>query len=464
LFSRLFQLKFPLLLIAGGVALAAWNGLDWMSVSFWIGLGVFAGGYARQKWGVWRMQAFSDWLDRVRNEPDAPPPYSGGLPYDTVERVQRLLRKQRRETEELGNRLYNLQSALQASPNGLVILDEQECIEWYNRTACKHLGLDYSNRDLSQRITYLLRAPALSKSLAAHDFGKAIVLESPLSSDIRPMRLEVWLLPCGQGRLLMLSKDVTALEQAEAMQRDFIANISHEIRTPLTVLSGFIETLQNLPVTEHERASYLERMAGQAARMENLVDDLLTLSRLEGSELPDTGEWVAVGALLARLQSDAYALSAHSVKQNTPGHDLVFIGLESAAEIAGSANELHSAFFNLVNNAIRYTPPGSRIVVCWRVDAEGSACFSVQDNGPGIAPEHIPRLTERFYRINVEHSRASGGTGIGLSIVKHILKRHDASLAVESSLGKGACFTVRFPAQRIRLADPLQGAIEKTLR
>ncbi|MDR1849096.1 MAG: phosphate regulon sensor histidine kinase PhoR, partial [Zoogloeaceae bacterium] len=427
----LFQLRYPLLLMAGVVTLAVWKGLGFAEILLWIGLAVFAGGWVRQKWGVWCMQSFTDWLGRVRNEPDAPPPKSGGLPYDTVERVQRLLRKQRRETEELKSRLDNLQSALQASPNGVVILDNQEYIEWYNRTACKHFGLDYSNRDLSQRITYLLRAPALTKSLTAHDFGKAIVLESPLSTDIRPMRLEVWLLPYGQGRLLMLSRDVTTLEQAEAMQRDFIANISHEIRTPLTVLAGFIETLQNLPASAEERENYLERMAGQAARMESLVEDLLMLSRLEGSELPDTGERVAVKTLLARLKTDAAALSAHLVKQNAPGHELVFTGMETEMEIAGAASELYSAFFNLVNNAIRYTPPGSRIVVCWRVMPDGSACFSVQDNGPGIAPEHIPRLTERFYRINAEHSRASGGTGIGLSIVKHILKRHDATLAVE---------------------------------
>ena len=251
----------------------------------------------------------------------------------------------------------------------------------------------------------------------------------------------------------MLSRDITAIEQAEAMRRDFVANVSHEIRTPLTVLAGFVETLQTLSPSEEERANMLHRMAQQAGRMKNLVDDLLTLSRLEGSAPPGIREWTPVRALLERLDTDAQSLSAHLAGQDSPGHEIVFEGMDAPDEIAGSASELQSAFFNLINNAIRYTPPGGRIVVSWQTQANRGARFSVQDTGPGIAPEHIPRLTERFYRVDSDRSRASGGTGLGLSIVKHVLQRHDATLAIDSVPLKGACFTATFPATRIRAVE-----------
>ena len=440
LFSRMASL---LILMAGGAVLAALAGSG-------VWLGIVLGALAWLVRDNWRAHAFADWLHRVRDEPNTPPPRLDSLRREFSERIQRILRKQGRETEELDSRLHNLQSALQASPNGVIILDEQ-CIEWCNRVACEHFGLD-SRRDISQRITHLLRVPTLVKSLAARDFDEAITLESPLSTASHPLRLEVRLLPYGQGRLLMLSRDITAIEQAEAMRRDFVANVSHEIRTPLTVLAGFVETLQTLPLNDAERANMLHRMAQQAERMKNLVADLLTLSSLEERTPPGMNGWAPARALLERIDTDARALSAHLAGQDTPGHALIFEGMDTSVEIAGSASELHSAFFNLVNNAIRYTPLGGTVAVRWQIQTNGNAHFSVQDSGPGIAPEHLPRLTERFYRVDSDRSRATGGTGLGLSIVKHVLQRHDATLEIESSPLRGSCFTVTIPAARVRPA------------
>ncbi|MDR3086483.1 MAG: PAS domain-containing sensor histidine kinase, partial [Azoarcus sp.] len=224
-------------------------------------------------------------------------------------------------------------------------------------------------------------------------------------------------------------------------------------------LAGFIETLQTLPLDDTERGNYLNRMAQQAARMKTLVDDLLMLSRIEGSAPPGEREWSSVRALLQRCEADAHALSAQlcatsqdAPGRSAPGHTITFEGAETADEIAGVANELQSVFFNLINNAVRYTPPGGRIEVRWTPTPDGGARFSVRDSGSGIAPEHIPRLTERFYRVDSDRSRASGGTGLGLSIVKHVLQRHDAALCIESAPGQGACFTVIFPASRRRAA------------
>ena len=440
LFSRMMSL---LILMVGGATLAA------LIVPAGIWSGIAIGALTWLAWDNRSAQTFANWLHRVRDDPGASPPRLDNLRRDASEHIQRLLRKHDHEREALENHLHNLQSALQASPNGLIILDEQEQIEWCNRTACEHFGLD-GRRDISQRITHLLRVPTLVRSLATRDFEKAITLGSPLATATHPLRLEVRLLPYGQGRLLMLSRDITAIEQAETMRRDFVANVSHEIRTPLTVLAGFIETLQTLPLNDDERANMLHRMAQQADRMKNLVADLLTLSHLEDGALSNTDEWTPIRTLLERINADARALSAHLVKQDSPGHEFIIEGMETSDEIAGSASELQSAFFNLVNNAIRYTPPGGRIVIRWQTWANGSARFSVQDSGPGIAPEHIPRLTERFYRVDSDRSRATGGTGLGLSIVKHVLQRHDATLEINSNLGRGSCFTVTFPAFRIR--------------
>jgi two-component system phosphate regulon sensor histidine kinase PhoR len=260
--------------------------------------------------------------------------------------------------------------------------------------------------------------------------------------------LSVQLHPYGEGRKLLLSRDITALEQAEAMRRDFVANVSHEIRTPLTVLAGFVETLQTLNLNESERQQYLALMAQQADRMQTLVSDLLTLSKLEGSVPPGLDTHVAVPKLMRQLEADALALSEVMGIAGDTDHQFEF-SCAFEGGLAGSAGEMFSAMSNLISNAVRYTPAGGRITVSIRHQADGCLAFSVADTGPGIATEHLGRLTERFYRVDRSRSRETGGTGLGLAIVKHVAQRHGATLAIESTVGKGSRFTLTFPASRV---------------
>jgi two-component system phosphate regulon sensor histidine kinase PhoR len=234
------------------------------------------------------------------------------------------------------------------------------------------------------------------------------------------------------------------------MRRDFVANVSHEIRTPLTVLAGFVETLQSLPLSPEEQQKYLDLMAVQANRMQGLVSDLLTLSQLEGSPPPPLNESVDLKPLMAQVRSDALALSALQGDGEKPVHNLTF-NLPEQLHIGGSQAEIHSAVSNLVTNAVRYTPVGGKIDAVWEVDAEGQAQFSVKDNGVGIAAEHLPRLSERFYRVDRSRSRESGGTGLGLAIAKHIAQRHGGSFHIESELGVGSRFSLVFPNTRVKL-------------
>ena len=373
-----------------------------------------------------------------------------GLWGEAVERVRRLVRQQQDLVRESDKRLQDILGALQASPNGVVLLDEEGRIEWCNDTAAEHFGFD-PQRDALQSIRNLVRDPEFNAYLAEHDYARDVVLEGRGSTPSRPVRVSVHVHTYGEGRALLLSRDVTALEQAEAMRRDFVANVSHEIRTPLTVLTGFVETLQTLDLEAPDRARYLAMMAQQAARMQSVVQDLLTLSRLEGSPLPGMAEWTPVSSLLQRCEEESRALSALLTQNQPQGHVLEFdTGAAQWQDIAGSPAELQSALSNLISNAVRYTPGGGRILVRWERAADGGAVFSVQDTGPGIAPEHIPRLTERFYRVDRSRSRETGGTGLGLAIVKHVLQRHGASLDIRSTLGKGSTFSVHLPPARLR--------------
>lgn len=373
-----------------------------------------------------------------------------GLWGEAVERVRRLVRQQQDLVRESDKRLQDILGALQASPNGVVLLDEEGRIEWCNDTAAEHFGFD-PQRDALQSIRNLVRDPEFNAYLAEHDYARDVVLEGRGSTPSRPVRVSVHVHTYGEGRALLLSRDVTALEQAEAMRRDFVANVSHEIRTPLTVLTGFVETLQTLDLEAPDRARYLAMMAQQAARMQSVVQDLLTLSRLEGSPLPGMAEWTPVSSLLQRCEEESRALSALLTQNQAQGHVLEFdTGAAQWQDIAGNPAELQSALSNLISNAVRYTPGGGRIVVRWERAADGGAVFSVQDTGPGIAPEHIPRLTERFYRVDRSRSRETGGTGLGLAIVKHVLQRHGASLDIRSTLGKGSTFSVHLPPARLR--------------
>ncbi len=368
---------------------------------------------------------------------------------EVLERAGRLLRLKERARQEAENRLQDFLLALQASPNGVVLLDAHHGIEWCNQTAAAHFGLDLS-RDLQQNIGNLVRDPGFAGYLEQRRFDHELAMPGRQTTATHPVRLSVQVHPYAGDRLLLLSRDVTALEQAETMRRDFVANVSHEIRTPLTVLAGFVETLQSLNLSASERASYLQLMAEQATRMQSLVSDLLTLSRLEGNPVPSLETWTATGALMRNLEQDARALSALLCPAAAPqqlNFDCTFEG-----ELAGVPSELHSAMGNLVSNAVRYTPAAGQVDVALRRLADGQLQFAVHDTGPGIAAEHLPRLTERFYRVDRSRSRETGGTGLGLAIVKHVAQRHGAELSIESKPAHGSTFRLTFPAMRVRTA------------
>jgi len=372
-------------------------------------------------------------------------PLGSGLWGEVFDRVRKLVRARDKEIVASEGRLQDFLAALQASPNGVVLLDATGRIEWFNQTAANHFGFD-AKRDLLQHFGNLVRDPEFAAYVAAANFHTDVVMPGRDHSLSKPVKLSVHLHPYGGGRNLLLSRDITSVEQAEAMRRDFVANVSHEIRTPLTVLSGFVETLQSIALDEADRQRYLALMAQQAQRMQTLVNDLLMLSRLEGSPLPSTHEWVTVESLMAPCQADARELSRLVWGREQGLHFGNLVGWE----IAGSSTELHSALSNLITNAIRYTPADKEVDVSWTVQPDGTLVFSVRDTGPGIAPEHLPRLTERFYRIDRSRSRDTGGTGLGLAIVKHVAQRHGAELLIESTPGKGSTFSLHFLTSRVR--------------
>lgn len=390
---------------------------------------------------MWRAMKVLRWL---RDGGRGIAPERIGVWGEVGDRVRRLVREHERALEQSDGRLQDFLAAMQASPSGVVLLDAQGRIEWLNHTAAAHFGL-HAQRDLLQYVLNLVRDPQFAEYMAAKDFSHDVLIPGKSSSASVPVRLSVQMHPYGDGRSLLLSRDVTALEQAEAMRRDFVANVSHEIRTPLTVLAGFVETLQSLPLAPTEQQHYLSLMEQQAQRMQTLVSDLLELSRLEGSPLPSMQQWVDLDPLLQNCAADADGLGrvlwgqAHVLSLDTTG-----------VALAGHATELHSAIYNLVSNAVRYTPADKAIRILWQWFDDGSAALSVQDEGPGIPAEHLPRLTERFYRVDRSRSREAGGTGLGLAIVKHVAQRHGLELRIRSVVGQGSVFTLVFPATRLR--------------
>jgi two-component system, OmpR family, phosphate regulon sensor histidine kinase PhoR len=352
-------------------------------------------------------------------------------------RVERTIRLREQGIEQERARLAHFLSAIEASPNGVLMLDAGDQIEWCNSVAADHFGLD-PQRDRRQRVTNLVRAPAFVALLQGGQSAAPAVFPDPRGG----RTLSVLIRRYDEDMKLVLSQDITERVRSDAMRRDFVANVSHEIRTPLTVVAGFIETMANLPLTEAERKRVLVLMGQQTQRMQSLVSDLLTLAQLEGSPRPSVDRWVDLKAVFAQVQADALALSAGR-------HQVVFSPVGSV-QLAGEAVELASAVGNLVNNAVRYTPERGRIDVHWRVLVDGSGEVAVTDTGPGIAREHLPRLTERFYRVDGSRSRDTGGTGLGLSIVKHVMQRHGGELDIQSEPGKGSTFRLVFPAARVQ--------------
>lgn len=367
-------------------------------------------------------------------------PRDTGLWGEVGYRIERAVRERDRSVARGRLELQQFLSAIEASPNGVLMLDASEQIVWCNRVAADHFALD-PQRDLRQRITNLVRAPAFVAYLQAGNFAEPLVLGSGRG----PGTLSIVVREYGEGMRLVLSLDVTERLRAEAMRRDFVANVSHEIRTPLTVLSGFIETLHSLPLTAVERERVIVLMTQQTQRMQTLVADLLTLAQLEGSPRPAPDRWVGLDGLLKRIAADAEVLSA--------GRHRLRLRPQTQVELAGIESELLSAIANLVTNAVRYTPDGGEVEVAWRLLEGGNGELTVIDTGLGIAREHIPRLTERFYRVDGSRSRETGGTGLGLSIVKHVMQRHGGELLVQSEVGKGSRFRLVFPAARVRQAS-----------
>ena len=396
---------------------------------------------------TWRSLFFLSW---VRSSDILQAPDQSGIWGDLADRVRRLLKQKDLELRASEENLRQFLSAIQASPNGVVLLDSQWHIVWSNRTASQHLGID-PEKDVYQLIGYLLRNPAFSAYARSSLYEKEIVIEGRENRSDYPQKIAVQVFPYGDGRKLLLSRDITALEQAEVMRRDFVANVSHEIRTPLTVLVGFVETLQNLKLSENEIQDFLKLMSQQALRMQTLVQDLLTLSQLEGSPLPSESEWHDFDTLWQSCYTEANGLMHVLHQKDGSTHTLQFDLPQElqAHQISGSLEEIKSAFTNLVSNALRYTPStGAVKVFCSHKNEHFE--FSVKDTGVGISPEHLPRLTERFYRIDRSRSRDTGGTGLGLAIVKHVVQRHGGHLRIESKLNLGSCFTLEFPASRFR--------------
>ena len=373
-------------------------------------------------------------------ELDAQVPHGRGAWITTFAAIHRRARQRAAHERDLRQVIERFQQVAAAMPDGIVVLDAGNRIDWANPRAQAQLGLDLAH-DRGQPIVNLVRQPEFLRYLETRDYGGSIVVAS--SRDAGRM-LALQLVPFAVDQKLLMSRDVTELEAVARMRRDFIANVSHELKTPLTVVSGFIETLQDLELDEEQRTRFLQLMQEQARNMQRLVADLLTLSALESEQNPLTEERFAVAPLLLELAADAKALSR--------GQHQVALDPGDAATIHGSRDELASAFGNLVSNAIRYTPAGGTITLAWRVDAGGSGVFAVRDTGIGIAPEYLPRLTERFYRVDRSRSRATGGTGLGLAIVKHVVLRHQAQLEIDSERGKGSVFAIRLPARRIERA------------
>lgn len=363
-------------------------------------------------------------------------PDGTGLWEDVFARLNKLVRLQRQEREQSASALRQMEQATSALPEGVVILDEADHIEWCNPLAEQHFGLD-AVRDSGQQITYLARQPEFVQYLAARDFSEPLVLRGARHDGLT---LSIKLISYSANKRLLISRDITSFERIETMRRDFVANVSHELRTPLTVVNGFVETLCDMPKLDNDMARRaLQLMGEQTQRMGRLVDDLLTLSKLDNALNALQEETVQVPTLLRTLHEEGKVLS--------DGKHALLLELESDCRVAGNTEELRSAFGNLISNAIRYTPQGGKIVLCW-FEKDSQPIFSVQDSGLGIAAQHIPRLTERFYRVDHSRSRETGGTGLGLAIVKHVTIRHQARLDIVSEEGKGSTFSIVFPAKR----------------
>ncbi|WP_075880407.1 phosphate regulon sensor histidine kinase PhoR [Vreelandella massiliensis] len=411
---------------AVGVLLGALLGVPGLGLA--VGLSVCLGFH------LYQLRALYHWLTRA---PQEEPPAAPGLWGELFDRLYRYQKSQRLTQNRLRATLARIQESSEAMRDSVVMLDRHGDLEWWNSAAAQMLGLKVE-LDRGQHITNFLRDPRFVSYFNARDYSEPLTLPSPID-ERRILQYQITLY--GDDERLVMARDITRLHRLEQMRRDFVANVSHELRTPLTVLSGYLETYADLAEQLPPRLGRgIEQMQAQTTRMQNLVNDLLLLSRLEIDQGGEDHQPIDVAALLAKVRDDALALSK--------GQHAIEVEVESDAALIGSEQELRSAVSNLAFNAVRYTPPGSQITLRWQASEQG-ACLAVEDDGEGIDPVHIPRLTERFYRVDKGRSTATGGTGLGLAIVKHVLLRHDGKLTIDSRPGEGARFRCVFPQERL---------------
>ncbi len=425
-----FWLRVSLPILYSALAALLLWGIFSVTAALWFMLAVLLMVMAYRARQLYKLGA---WLKDARLETI---PEAGGIWDEIFSRLYKMVKRHNQTRLELAEEVKLIEQATAALPEGVAILDAANRIKWCNPLAELHFGLN-AEYDIMQDITYLVRQPEFIGYLHEADFSAPLVM-SPARHD--DMLLSIKLIPYGGDKRLLISQDITQLERIETMRRDFVANVSHELRTPLTVVNGFVENLQDMPDLNHDKVRRaLQLMAEQTRRMDNLVADLLTLSHLENDQSPLREESIEMDTMLAEVYQDGQMLSG--------GRHRLSVEAASNANVFGNRDELRSAFSNLVSNAIRYTPEGGEILLRW-AERAGQPVFSVQDSGIGIAAQHIPRLTERFYRIDRSRSRETGGTGLGLAIVKHIAIRHQAKLEIYSEEGKGSTFSLVFPVKR----------------
>ncbi|MFP5420119.1 MAG: phosphate regulon sensor histidine kinase PhoR [Gammaproteobacteria bacterium] len=387
-------------------------------------------------WHLQQLLRLHKWL-RTRQGDEAPPDGYGlwGEVFDSIYHLQRRDQKVRGRLQAVIDRVQESTAALK---DAVIMLDRDGNLEWWNIAAEKLLGLK-TPQDSGQQITNLVRDPRFIEYFENHNYNEPLELPSPVSDRLR---LQFHITQYGNREHLMLVRDITRLFQLEQMRKDFVANVSHELRTPLTVISGYLETLlDNVEDVNPRWLRALQQMQQQGGRMQNLLNDLLLLAKLEATDYPSDNQPVAVDLLLLSIKNDAQALSGER-------HHRISLEADPHLKLKGSETELRSAFSNLVFNAVKYTPDEGSIQIRWWGDEQG-AHLSVQDSGLGIEAKHLPRLTERFYRVDSSRASNTGGTGLGLAIVKHVLLRHRARLDIASTLGKGSTFTCHFPTLQV---------------
>lgn len=404
-------------------------------VGLWLGYGIgglVIGLLFYIGWNLYWAWRLHQWLTRDRR---AVPPEAPGIWGEIFHQLWNHYRRNRQRRQRLAALFRSFRESTAAMPDGVVVLDDYWQIIWFNEAGARLLGLSRT-QDIGQRIANLLRSPAFTAYLENEEFEEPIEIVSPLDDD---RRLSLQIVPYTERESMLLFRDVTRMHRLEQMRREFVANASHELRSPLTVISGYLEAMSEDAHVQAEWDAPVAEMRRQATRMSGIISDLLELSRLETADESFEGESVDVKGLLARIREEALAMGE--------GPADISLEIETDTRLLGIEREIYSAFSNVVFNAARYTPATGSIRIRW-FSRDGEVCMAVTDTGIGIAEEHLPRLTERFYRVDTSRFRRTGGTGLGLAIVKHVMQRHGGYLEIESTPGHGSTFTCVFPRDR----------------